>query len=390
MVMEAAAKRRNMDSKQPSGMMTTPGPQPASLLHHHSMSGQMPSQLSHAPHSIAPHPNNGRPSIDRAHTFPTPPTSASSLINPSSGNSYDWSSQNMNQTVQSSQPLAIDTGLSNARSMPSTPATTPPATSMHNLQGYPGQQSYDSSRPMYSAAPQQQSQYATQQQNMARFGQQMPSAYMKNDMGPPSRATGEGEHSDIKQDPYSHSQGNDHVGHGTGEDEADHEHDGEYSQEPSAAYSASRGSYSYGPAPAMASLHQEHSHISQDQVNGSPHQNGSGRVTPRTSSVSQPQWSPGYNTPPRTGTSSSLYNVMSDNRGSLTNGHSVADPYGASYPSVNGASNKRAREDDDDYKAAADIEALKRRKSGREGSISAPLPAYNHAQNSTIIRSARR
>jgi protein SOK2 len=359
-------------------MAGAPGSHPAGIQHHHSMSGGMPSQVGQMQHSIAPHPGSVRPNMDRAHTFPTPPTSASSIIGGSNGSSYDWSAQNMGTGVQNpSQPLAIETGLANNRSMPSTPATTPPSTAgMHNnMQGYPAQQSYDTSRAMYSTAPQAQGQYATQQQNLARFSQPGQGSYMRNDMGPPSRANGEAEQPEIKQDPYGQGQGNEQV------TENDHEGEGDYSQDANAAYNASRGSYTYGASSSMNGMPGDHAHMSQDSVNGSPHQNGSGRATPRTSS-SQPQWAAGYNTPPRTATSSSLYSVSS-----LTNGHS--DVYG-SYPAVNGTSNKRGRDDDDDYKSGADIESLKRRRSGREGSISAPMPAYNHAQSSTIIRSGGR
>ena len=392
MIMEATKRRSLQDKAQP--MIGNAGPQSTGLHHHHSMNNQMAPQVTQPPHSIAPHPGANRPPLERSHTFPTPPTSASSLIT-TQGSSYEWGNQNMSGSVQSStQPLAIDTGLSNARSLPSTPATTPPGNAIHGLPGsYPSQQSYDNSRPMYSAAPQQQSQFATQQQNLARFGQPMqPNVYMKNDMGPPSRQTGsgaEGDPTDIKQDPYSHGHSNDQLGHGTGEEEAEHEHDTEYAHDNSAAYNANRGAYNYNTSSTIGSMHGEHPHLSPEQVNGSPHQNGSGRVTPRTSSVSQPQWNSGYNTPPRTAGSAGLYNVVSDTRGTATNGHSVSDNYSSSgYAStaVNGVttSNKRAREDDDsDYKTRPgsggdDIESLKRRKSGREDSLGNGPASFAH------------
>ena len=408
--MEAARRRGLQDKSQQGALLGGSGPQSTGLHHHHTMNNQLPSTANQVSHSIVPHPGPGRPNLDRAHTFPTPPTSASSVMAPNQGGSYDWPSQSMNSGVQSAQPLAIDTGLSNARSEPATPAATPPGSTLHNMSSYQNQQSYNNPRPMYSAAPQQSSQYATQQQNMARFGQPMPTSYqMKNDMGPPSRAVAsgpDGEHTEIKQDPYAHSQGNEQLGHGTGEEEAEHEHDTEYAHDSGTAYGTGRGPYSYSTGPTMAPLHGDHPHLSPEQVNGSPHQNGSGRVTPRTSSVSQSQWTQGYNTPPRTGTSSSLYNVVSDTRGTVTNGHSVSDNYGPSAyapTAVNGtgSSNKRAREDDDlEYKGrpgsgGEDIESLKRRKSGREGSIGT-VPGYDHQgqpinrSRSTIIQRGRR
>ena len=330
----------------------------------------------------------GRPTHpERAHTFPTPPTSASSIIGNQS-NSYDWGNQSMNGTVQTSQPLAIDTGLSNARSLPNTPASTPPGHSMPNMQSYQGQQSYD--KPVYSSAPQPQSQYATQQQNMARFGQ-VTNPYVKNDMGPPTRATGgsgEGDHPDIKQDPYS-QQGTDQVGHNAGDDEADQEHENDYSHDSSSAYNTNRGSYNYNAVNAMGIMHGEATHLSPEQVGGSPHQNGSGRVTPRNAAVSQSQWNTGYNTPPRGSQPSNLYNIVNDNRGAVANGHTVSDTYSASAYTSNavngtGGSLKRSREDDDlDYKtrggSGTDIESLKRRRSGRENSIGA-ISAYDQSQ----------
>ena len=386
-----------MHDKHPqSAMLGPPGSQPPALHHHHSMNNSMGPQVTQPPHSIAPHPGAGRPGLDRAHTFPTPPTSASSIIG-NQGSSYEWGAQNMNSGVQSTQPLSIDTGLSNTRSMPTTPATTPPGTSMHNMQPYQNQQSYDNSRSMYSAAPQQSTHYVTQQnvaqQNLARFGQPMQTnPYMKNEMGPPtSRTTGsgaDGDHGDIKTDPYVHSQGNEQVGHGTGEEEAEHEHDTDY-HDNNAAYNANRGSYSYHPGPAIGSLHGEHPHLSPEQVNGSPsHQNGSGRGTPRNTAAPQPQWAPGYNTPPRSAQSSSLYNVMSDSRGAAANGTSLPDTYSSAplqspySSSMNGAmsSNKRGRDDEDQDLnsrpgSGGNVEALKRQKTAREGSIGTPTAA---------------
>lgn len=316
------------------------------------------------------------------------------------GSSYEWGGQGIGGGVQGTQPLSIDTGLSNARSMPTTPATTPPGNSMQSMQPYQSQQGYDNSRPMYSSAPTQQNQYAPQQniaqQNMARFGQPMQSNhYMKNEMGPPSsRAPGSGSesehHSDSKADTYVAGQGNDQVGHGTGEEEAEHEHDTEYAPDNNAAYNATRGPYTYNPGPAVGSLPGEHPHLSPEMTGSPSHQNGSGRVTPRTGANGQPQWAPGYHTPPRAPPSSNLYSVMSDTRGS-TNGNTSGENYSApnmgiqmqpgyAAPALNGSSsNKRMRDDDDQDQTSRpssrsdDIEGMKRRKTVREGSVGGPV-----------------
>jgi enhanced filamentous growth protein 1 len=318
--------------------------------------------------------------VERSQTFPTPPTSASSVMG-SQGPSYDqWNQQGISASVQNATPLAIDTGLSNTRSLPNTPATTPPGNAIHNLQPYQAQQSFD--KPVYSAAPQQQSQYATQQQNMARFGQPHPNPYVKSDMGPPALKAGsssEADHTEIKQDPYA-QQGTEQLNHSSNEVEG--EHDTDYAHENTNGYSADRSTYNYNTGAVMGSIGDQQTHVSQDQVNGSPHQNGSGRVTPRTTTVPQQQWSSGFNTPPRISQTSALYNAVTD-RSSVSNG--VADTYShANYApgAVNG--NKRPREDDDlDYKARAgnttDLDALKRRKSGRENSMGA-ISAYDQSQ----------
>jgi enhanced filamentous growth protein 1 len=120
----------------------------------------MGSQMVGAP---VPSPSqvSGRPGLDRAHTFPTPPASASSVVTIAQGAPYDsW-----NQQVPASQPLSIDTGLSNQRSVPNTPASTPPGKSTQGATHYPTPQSYDASRNVYSN-PASQGQY----QSQVRFG----------------------------------------------------------------------------------------------------------------------------------------------------------------------------------------------------------------------------
>ena len=392
----AATERRKLDSnKQPQGVLGPSGSQPPSLHHHHSMNNPIGSHIS-SPHSIAPHPGS-RPNLDRAHTFPTPPTSASSGVgmgNP--GGSYDSWGQGMGGSVQSTQPLAIDT---HAHSTPSTPIATPPGQSIQTMQSYSGQPPYDSSRPIYSSGTSQPTPYTpqstVQSQGMGRLGGPLQSsAFLKHEMGPPSRAQGSGadiEHGgDSKADSYSHNPASEHVSHGTGEEEAEHEHDAEYAHDANAGYNSKRGSYSaYNSGSTLGSLHGEHPHLS-PEMNGSPSQpNGSGRATPRTTTgAGQPQWTPGYHSPPRTVASSSHYNVISDTRANVSSGGSAPDTYSsAPLPStyapshVNGAnsSGKRIREEDEPDQQSRpasrgdDIENLKRRKLGREGSVSGPV-----------------
>jgi enhanced filamentous growth protein 1 len=101
-----------------------------------------------------------RPQLDRAHTFPTPPASASSVQMNAQGAPYESWNGNVGQQ------LSIDTGLSNQRSVPNTPASTPPGKATQGATHYPTPQSYDTSRPTYSNAATQ-GQYASQP---VRFG----------------------------------------------------------------------------------------------------------------------------------------------------------------------------------------------------------------------------
>lgn len=327
---------RRPDQSAPEYIRTPQGTQPPSLTHHHSMTTPAPGSVP-PPHSIAPHPASGRPGLDRAHTFPTPPTSASSLTMGmgNSGNSYEYGSQHQGQ------PLALDTGMS-ARTVPTSPAATPPS----HTQGmqYQTSQSYDS-RQMYSA-PASYSHYGTQQ-GMPRYSavQSSPGG-VKHEMGPPTRGGAENDQVEQKA----------HDGYGA-QQEADGEHEGDYTHT-SASYGARRPSYSYKPNPAPGPMHADapQSHISPEMTH-SPHQNGgSGRATPRSAATYA-----GYSATPQRAQqlpSSNLYNVMSqDTRAGAPNG---ADSYAQQngyqqpppqYPSaMNGAppSNKRMRDVEDD------------------------------------------
>ena len=327
---------RRPDSQQ-EYMRTPQGTQPPALTHHHSMTNPVGASMAQPPHSIAPHPASGRPGLDRAHTFPTPPTSATSLTMGmgNAGSSYEYGGAQAS-AMHSGQPLSLDTGMT-TRSVPTTPATTPPG----NSQGvhYQTSQPTYESRQMYSA-PSTFGAYPSGPV-MHRFGgmQSSPGA-VKTEMGPPARAGAENEHHDSKG----------HDGYG-GQQDAEGEHEGEYTHT-SASYGARRPSYNYKPNPAPGPLHSDPSHVS-PEMNHSPHQNGSGRATPRTANAY-----PGYNTTTQRGSqlpSSNLSYVMSsDTRGGAPNGPESYPAPGSyqpqQYPSMNGAapSNKRMREMDDE------------------------------------------
>lgn len=343
MVVQESQQRR-LEGPQ---VARTPGSQPPALHHHHSLQTPVPSHLAQPPHSMASQP--GRPALDRAHTFPTPPASASSLMGiTNQGSSYEWGNQGMGQ---SSQPLSIDTTLNNARSsMPTTPATTPPGS---NLQGMQFQGShYDSTKPYYSTAPSSHGQYAPQPIGGYGHGQSLPStAYLKNDMGPPSArgsgAPADGETGDAtKSDRYSQSNGP-AAGEGVPEQEPD------YVQDNGTGYNSHhRGSYTYTTNPSVNTLTGEHSQLTPELSSPSQQNGGSGRMTPRTGGGPPSQWASGYNTPPRSAAAaaSSLYNIVSDTRGTPANG-TPSDSYSTpAYSGMNGtmpSGTKRMREDDE-------------------------------------------
>jgi enhanced filamentous growth protein 1 len=344
----AATERRRMDSIDSSRPLQSGQPAPG-LHHHHSMQGNVGGQAPPTPHSIAPHPNSARPGIDRAHTFPTPPTSASSILGiGNQGSSYEWGSQNLPNGVNGAQPLSIETAL-NARSMPTTPATTPPSNTTQNMQGYQGQPGYEKNP--YNTTPGSQAGYS-QQSDPVRYGQA--ATYTKTEMGPPTAPAASIDANDQVQVP---TQG--HTEHDGGE----HHENGYLHGNPN-AYAANRSQYGYPPAP-------EHPHLS-PEMSGSPHQSGSGRGTPRTMPPSQPQWNQDYQTPPRPGTSSNVYSVIGN-----TNSTSVPSS-GGNYTgsTYSGAGVKRGRGDDDDRPSSRDYDySAKRQKSSHQDTFGMPLTA---------------
>jgi protein SOK2 len=384
----AAEQRRKAENNQMrNGQPALPSIQ-QQQHHHHSLT---PLPGSQAP--LPSHPSMGRPPIERSHTFPTPPTSASSVMGGmGASDGYQWSQQGMSGGQGASQ-ISIDTTLSNARSLPNTPATTPPGSTIQSMQNYPPvSQPYDNSRSMYPQAPAQQSPYQSSNpppQDRSLYSQ---NNYVKSEMGPPSsRPVGSSEQNDSKPpNGILHSNQGEGVAHQPTEDEAEHDHDAEYTHD-SGAYDANRGSYNYS-APPVASLPNDHAHIS-PEISGSPHQAGSGRATPRTAAAPQSYYTqPGYNTPPpRVGQqSSNLYTVM--DRGSTNGapgndvygsqpdmGSSMQNGYAAQPPVLNGNSSglKRGRDDEDDRPTSGGGGMgldLKRRKMM---DASMPSPTYN-------------
>lgn len=371
MVVQESQQRRL--EGPPAGPQRTPTAPQSSL--HHAMQTPMSSHMSQ-PSSMGGGP---RPGIDRANTFPTPPASASSLMGVTNqGNSYEWGGQGMSSGVPHTQPLSIDTALSNQRSMPTTPATTPPGNNMHGMPPYQGQSGYDSSKPYYSAPPNSHSQYAPQtpmtQTGLSTYGSSLPTGnYLKNEMAPPAgRASdGEADTADLKSDRYSQA---------NGPTESVPEQDTAYLQDQSNGYHANRNSYTYTTNPSVGSLTGEHSQLT-PEMTGSPQQNGSGRMTPRTSGA-PPHWASGYNTPPRPAAASTLYNAVSDTRGTPASG---SDPYSMASTStpvysttMNGSvssGTKRMREDDDDLRSESGGGEydLKRRKTLTDATLGGPV-----------------
>lgn len=307
-----------MDSTDAGRPSQAPGAPP--LHHHHSMQASVGGQVPSTPHSMTGSSATARPGIDRAHTFPTPPTSASSVMGlPPTNGSYEY----MPNGVHNTQPLSIDTTgpMNNARSMPTTPATTPPGQHVAQLHQYQGGQQYDSKQGYYATTPSSQTGYA--QQPGPRYDT------YKGDMGPPTAPhTGNSESSqnDHKQD-FSQSHGG-----------QDH-HDNGY-MNGNGTYGSNRPEYShYSTAPGHQQLSPE--------MTSSPHQAGSGRGTPRTMPPGQPQWGGEYRTPPQTNGSNMYTTANGDARGT----HPAASLNG--YSSYQQPSLKRRRDDEDDVRPAS-------------------------------------
>jgi protein SOK2 len=382
----AAAERRKAEQSQ---MRTPPAGLP-SIQQHQSHSMALP-----GPQPSLPSNNMGRPSLDRAHTFPTPPTSASSVMaSMGSSDNFGWQGQALNGS-QSTNSMNMETGLNTARSMPNTPATTPPG----SMQPYqPGAHAYDNSRQLYNPPSTQQSPYHNANGSQERlYSQNNP--YPKSEMGPPTSRPGAsaapGEHHDSKPANGVLPSENTTQAH-NGEEEGDHEHDPEYTHD-NGGYDGNRPSYNY-TAPGVGALTGDNN--INPEMTGSPnHQGHSGRATPRSAAPQQSYYpqNTGYGTPPRVQPpTSNLYSVMSNDRpqtnGASGNdvyappadmGNSMQNGYAPHPPVLNGSigAMKRGRDDDDDlprpggdgHGAMAGLD-LKRRKT-MESSV--PAPTYD-------------
>lgn len=336
-VVAAAQRRRETGNVPPQSQALNLGPplqrrdltdlipssQPAPM---HPMHNQI-----HAP--MPPHPNLGppRPEIQRSMSFPTPPSSASSVMGVGNSDGQPYWGGNMVSNVPgtTNQGLAIETVMNNSsRSLPTTPATTPPG-------GLQQMQQYPQSSSMY------QNPAGAMQQPQQRYGQPLPqpSQYLGqtrdgNNMGPPPTQGRPVDRPSSRQDDHQAKEDGEeqngvvgeHGDHGPhGDDE--HETEGEHVQD--VEYTTHDGSYGNGhgrPGVYYPPLQTDHSHISQDnsitdspghaqgpstpggRSYGTPNVNvprtlesGSGS-TPRTTTTPQQQWvqnSGGFSTPPR-------------------------------------------------------------------------------------------
>lgn len=372
----AAAERRKQEQQQGQQMRTPPAGLPSIQHQPHPMGLPGPQSL--------PSNNIGRPPLDRAATFPTPPASASGVMpNMTNSEGFNWQGQGMNG-AQGSNPMPMDANMGHARSMPTTPTTTPPG----SMQPYPSAtQGYDSSRQMYSAPSSHHSPYPPATNGDRMYGQG--TSYAKNEMGPPStRPAGpapSGEH-DAKGPngilPSEHA----HQPH-AGEEDGDQEHDGEYTHD-SGAYESNR-SYSY-TAPGVGALAGDAANVDPSMTGSPSHPPASGRATPRSAAQPQPYYphSSGYGASPRVQQAPAYYNGVGGDR-PVTNGASGGDVYGqpadmtssmpngysSQPPLPNGAVGgvKRGRDDDELPRPMGDIPGmdLKRRKT-MEASMPAP------------------
>lgn len=406
----AAAERRKQEQSQLRGTQPPAPGLPSIQQQQHGMA--LP-----GPQPPLPSQTMARPTLERAHTFPTPPTSASSVMGnmgPSEG--FQWTQQQGMGSGQQANTISIDTGLSNARSMPNTPATTPPGANMQNMQPYPaGSQSYDGSKQLYNnQSSTQQSPYqasGTASQDRSMYGQS--GGYVKNEMAPPpARPAGPGAVSDQSDNRatngvLSSEQAGQPVPQPGNEEEADHDHDAEYTHD--SGYDANRASYNY-PAPAVGSMPADHTQMAPEMTGSSNHPPASGQATPRTAAQPQPYYpqQPGYTSPSRVQSANNVYNVMNNDRGA-SNGAPTNDVYapqadmGAPVPNgytqqppiMNGAAGgmKRQREDEEIPRSPSGGAGMgnldmKRRKTMIESGV--PAPAYDAMNRPASAISAQR
>lgn len=339
----AAAERRRADSnvlsqsqalnqgsalarRGPSDLITSPQPPPLHGMHN-------PLHTPLPPHNMG----QPRPGLERSMSFPTPPSSASSVMGVNTSDGSFWN--NGMVPGQGGQQLAIDT-VGNSRSLPTTPATTPPG-GLQQLQQYPQQPS------LYNQ------QASMPQHSMQRYNQTLPqpSQYMnqgrESNMGPPpsSRPTEQSlsrppsRQQDVKDENDQSGLSGEHDQHSGqpvhGGDE--HAHQGGNGQD--SEYPPQDGGYAHSHR-YYPPLNTEHNPHLSPELTGSPNHgqtpatpvrstyganvprtvdNGSG-ATPRTATTPQSQWSnAGYSTPPSNG------GPQQSGRYQLATGDPVAD-----------------------------------------------------------------
>lgn len=251
-------------SSMPDGMdrrRTDSQAEPIGMTHH----SRMPSMPQFQAISGIPQGMQIRAHGDRGNTFPTPPTSASSLMGVTTPvtNSYEWPSSG---NMPSSGPMDH---VAHRASVPHTPIGTPPVASM-NGSGYPLGAPFEASRPMYGHSSHPSYSSAC---SMGRYNP-MHTSPIRNDMGPPARTNmDEKDSRDMYQQGHNTVQQSNETG--DGEADADYTHS-------SNAY-VPRGGYAYNMQPVSSHSNNENADPSQPAAGlGSPIK-GNGRATPRTS-----------------------------------------------------------------------------------------------------------
>jgi protein SOK2 len=232
---------------------------------------------------------------------------------------------------------------------------------------------------MYSAPPPQQPQYNTHTQ--------MPLDYQRSVYAQPEMAqsTRPADHGDSKPQEGMLQQGSDPNSQPVEQGEGEHEQDNEYTHT-SSSYNNPNRHYTYTTNGTSAPIHSEH--ISPDMTS-SPHQNASGRQTPRTTATGgQGQWNTSYANAQRS--SGSMSYILGPQSGNPANGNAPTGSYqppaavsqysNQAYSAPNGVNSaKRSRDGDDqdtynrpDSVQGDDIDRLKRRKTMEGGAVGAP------------------
>ncbi|KAL7793602.1 hypothetical protein V8C37DRAFT_409576 [Trichoderma ceciliae] len=379
-VMTAADRQR----RESVPMRNPPPPGLPSIGQHHPLALPGPQQ------SLSSQSTASRPPLDRALTFPTPPTSASSVMGSmATSEGFNWPNQGMNGS-QGGNSMTMDGGLNSARSMPNTPAATPPG-SIQSMQSYSSAaQGYDNQRQMYNAPPSQQSPYQNSANPPPDRLYSQPGSYQKNEMAPPASrppaAVSSSEQPDNKgPNGISAEQQNHNHPEEEGEHEAEYTHD-------SASYDHARAPYNYNTGAGVASMNSD-ANMPSEMASSQNHPPASGRATPRTAPPPQPyyQHHTGYNSPQRVQQSTSnLYNVMTSDRAPTNGGpgndvyappadmsSSMSNGYATQPPVMNGSAPgmKRGRDDEDDIVRPTSDDMgnldLKRRKTMMETTVSA-------------------